>query len=86
MVLKKNLGEIDSKTSIIEKAKEKKFDLKEDLKLTELEIKNLKKEHKRITNILLTHYHKLLRDGIDTRLIFINKKTGRDIMDYKGDK
>jgi len=71
-MVKKKTEELDSRYSILDRAKQKRFYLKEDLKLTEIELNCLKKESKKITNQLLTHYHNLLNEGIDTRFIFIN--------------
>lgn len=56
----------------LEKAKHKRFYLKEELKLTEIELTHLKKELKLVINQLVAHYHKLLNEGIDTRFYFIN--------------
>lgn len=68
---KKNI-EIDLKNYSLDKAKQGRFYLKEDLKIIENEMNNLKRESKRITTQLLAHYHNLLNEGTDTRFNFFN--------------
>lgn len=59
-------------TKKMEKIKFKRNHLKEDLRICEMEMNNLKKELKHYTNQLLSHYHQLLNEGLDTRYFYFN--------------
>lgn len=52
--------------------KKRRYHLKEDLRISEIELNSLKKELKLYTNQLLSHYHQLLNEGTDTRYICFN--------------
>lgn len=51
----------------MDKAREKRLFMKEELQLKEIELNSLKGEYKFFTNSLLKHYHELLNEGLDTR-------------------
>lgn len=73
----------------LERAKQKRHNLKEELKLKEIELNGLKGELKSYTNLLLKHYHELLNEGLDTRyFIYFDKfyKTRRTYLGYKSNK
>ena len=57
-------------TKKMEKIKTKRHYLKESLRMSEIEFNSLKKELKYYTNQLLSHFHQLLNEGIDTRYFY----------------
>lgn len=64
--------EIDQRNSSLDKARQRRFFMKEDLKIVENDLNNLKRELKKVTTQLLAHYHNLLSEGTDTRFNFFN--------------
>jgi len=56
----------------MEVIKTKRHYLKENLRMSEIELNSLKKELKYYTNQLLSHFHQLLNEGIDTRYFYFN--------------